>query len=144
VRHGYTHSHPIGIENGSPVLVALDDPIDQIEPLELTGATQAERDAAMKALFWVVDMIGGAGICAKVIALRYLMRLETRPMEQVAKPFGLGRAAISKHVTDFATAFGVTSFRSQSARQAYSETQREVWKTRPRKHKNAVNGQENF
>jgi hypothetical protein len=125
--------HKTAFVDGELVPIIEDHPIDHIEPLEMPDG-QAERDAALKAINWMLELISADGIVAKVIALRFVMRMENRSMETAGKAYGLTRAAISKNVTAFSDAFGVPAYKSDQARATYSRTQLKVWDTRP--HKN--------
>lgn len=125
------HHHQVGLEQDNKVLVVDDHPLEHIEPLEMPR-DQAERDAALKAIHWMLDLIGPGGIVAKVLALRYIFHLEARSMDVVGRDYGLTRAAISKYCTMFADAMGVPALKSDTARSHYSRTQLKVWDTRPR------------
>ena len=135
------HSHPIGFEDNEAVFVETSVPVDMIEPLDLSNDDEAERDAALRAIHWLLSVaITGKAIVAKVIALRYLFRLEKRNMDTVAKLYGFaGRAALSKHVTEFSNRFDIPSYRSAEARKQYSRSQFKAWEKRPRKA-HTVNG----
>lgn len=131
--HDLAHSHPVVYDEAGAHFIDTDHPVEHIEPLEMPD-DQAERDAALKAIRWMLETIGPAGILAKVLALRFLLHMEPRSMEEVGEANGLCRAAISKYVVMFGDAMGMATLKSKRARNIYSRAQREAWKTRPRKN----------
>lgn len=116
------HLHPVGIsEDSESILVDTTHP--GIEPMpEL--ADEDAQEAALKVLRWVLEATGREGIVTKILALRFVLRLEPESMESVAKKHGISRAAISKYCTMFADSLGMPSLRSNAAREAYSNAQR--------------------
>ena len=75
--------------------------------------SEDERAGASKMLHWLLADIGADGIVVKVTALRYLMRIEPRPMAVVAKQYNVTRQAISKQVNRLADPLGLLPLRSQ-------------------------------
>jgi len=125
------HAHPVGFgEDSEPVLI--DATHRGFEPMpELLG--EHELEGARKALRWVLVPVGRDGMVTKLLALRFALRLEPDSMACVAKKYGVSRAAISKHCTSFCDSLGMPSLRSDAAREAYSDAQRQVWKSGRRK-----------
>jgi hypothetical protein len=113
-------------DDGGRVLVDSSHPVDHFEPLPLPD-NQAERDAALAALKWICELIGSRGIVAKVLAVRYLLRIEKDSMAAVGGRYGMSRAAISKHVCAFADQFGLSTYKTDETKRLYSETQKKVW-----------------
>jgi hypothetical protein len=125
------HLHPVGFgEDSESILVDTTHP--GIEPIPELPDDRA-REAACKVLLWVLEAIGREGMVTKVLALRFLFGLEPDSMQSAAKKYRVTRAAISKHCTSFASSLGRPSLRSDAAREAYSDAQRQVWKSGRRK-----------
>ena len=125
------HLHPVGFgEDSESILVDTTHP--GIEPIPALPNERA-REAACNVLRWVLEAVGRDGMVTKLLALRFLFGLEPDSMECVAKKYGVTRAAISKHCTSFASSLGRPSLRSDAAREAYSDAQRQVWKSGRRK-----------
>lgn len=122
----------IAFENRTAVVVDARTAIDflePIDPLELPGEA-GEREAAINAITWLLRRIGERGIVAKVLALRFLLHMESGSMEQIASGYGLTRAAISRWLVTYADAFNMPTLKAPQARQAYSKRQLEVWSSR--------------
>lgn len=135
MHHTYhRHDHAVGFENGERVLIDHSSVLDDIEPLPLPD-DQAGRDGAMKAIRWVLEASSGTAIIGRILALRYVFRMETRPMEIVGQQFGMTRANISKHVAAFSGDLGVESYKSDRARVAYARAQLKAWEKRPRRNR---------
>ena len=125
------HLHPVGFgEDSQSALVDKTHPC--IEPMPQLADEDA-REAARNVLRWVLEAVGPKGIVTKILALRFLLHFETESMECVGKEYGVSRATISKYCTMFADSLGMHSLRSNAAREAYSNAQREVWKSGRRK-----------
>jgi hypothetical protein len=125
------HLHPVGFgEDSQSALVDTTHPC--IEPMPQLADEDA-REAARNVLRWVLEAVGPKGIVTKILALRFVLHLEPDSMECVAKKHGLRGAAISKYCTVFADSLGMQSLRSNTAREAYSNAQRQVWKSGRRK-----------
>jgi hypothetical protein len=139
--HEMGHAHPVAFEDddqgtGGKVFVEHSTIVEEIEPLDLSNDDEAERDAALRAIHWLLDAITGTAIVAKVLALRYVFRIERRNMDTVAKQYGFaGRATISKHVVEFSDALGVPAYKTNEARDHYSHAQVKAWEKRPRHNK---------
>ena len=119
-----------------PSLAVTDHPVDYLEPLDLSGLSHGERQAALQALKWIVLTVDGKAIISKVLALRYLMHLESRSMEVVGEEYGICRATISVWVCAIGDALNLRAGqRSDAARANCAKAQRRIWKTRPKKNK---------
>src|SRR4051794_18277816 len=119
----------IGWEDDNRVLVDHTHPVDSIEPIRLPGgwSNDDERQGVIRGIAWVCELIGSEGIVAKVLAMRYLLRLESRPMAVVAEAHGMGRAAVSKHLCEYGARFSMHTGKSDKAKLVYAERQRRVW-----------------
>ena len=100
----------------------------ETEPLD-----EAARDAVLRALRWLLEDIGADGIVIKVMALRYLMRMERRSMEKVARSLHVSRAAISKQCTRLADSLGIPGLRSRTSREIYRRAALNAWEKRKAK-----------
>jgi hypothetical protein len=130
------HDITVGFEYDHLMIAVTDDPIMHLEPPEIPPG-QSERDAAVKAIRFLLEAIGSRGITAKVLALRYVLHIEDRPMEVVGGEHGLCRATISHWVGVFADSFGLPGMRTVEARIQRGKIQREVWKKRHNSQKSA-------
>jgi hypothetical protein len=117
-----------GFENGQRVVVDTDSPIDRIEPPPLPE-DQDEREAMMAGIRWTIERLSGPMLITKMLALRYLLRLERRSLRELGAPYGLSKSAINKYVAQFSNAFGIPRLR-EGLRADYAERQREVWRKR--------------
>jgi hypothetical protein len=129
--HDAGHLHPVGFSEDSE-LVLVDTRHPGIEPMPEFD-DEREKDGARKALRWVLEAVGREGITTKILALRFVLRMESDSMQSVANKYGVGKAAISKQCVAFADALAMPSLRSSIAREAYSRAQRQVWRSGRRK-----------
>lgn len=96
--------------------------------LELKNEDQ--REGARQMLHWLLADIGADGIAVKVTALRYLMRMERRSMEKVARRLHVKRAVISKQCTRLADSLGLPGLRSRTSREIYRRAALNAWEKR--------------
>ena len=92
---------------GNPDVGTFSHPIDNIEPFEIAEDRQT---------------------LIKTAALRYLLRQESRSMEEVAGEIGCTRAAISRVLVQLSDTFGFSALnqKSKRARQSYRQARLQV------------------
>lgn len=95
----------------------------------------AEREGVIRGIKWLCLAIGPKGIVTKILAMRYLLHMESRSMEVVGEEYGICRASISKHVCAFGAAMGLPTLKTEAAKEVYAERQRQVWADGKRKRK---------
>lgn len=136
--HDAGHLHPVGFSENSE-LVLVDTRHPGVEPIP-DFDNEAEREGAMRAIRWLLAPVGKKGIVTKVMACRILLGWEDQSMERVAKEIGVSRAALSKQAVALSAALGLPPLRSSTVREAYSNAQRQVWKSGRRKKRCALTG----
>lgn len=134
----YGHAHDVAHEGSARVFVDASSVLDEIEPLVLPDDDQAARDGALRGIHWMLQLLSPNAIIARTLALRYVFRLERRPIATVAAEFGFCRAAISKHIVQLSDDLGIPALKTAQARAAYRKAQLTAWEKRPRKREEHV------
>ena len=93
----------------------------------------AARDGALRALLWLLEPIGGTGVLVKIAAVRFLLRIEPRSMEKVAREYGVTRQSISKAANNLAPKLRLPPLRSRTSRENYRQAQLRAWQKRKAK-----------
>ena len=94
--------------------------------------TEQQREGALRTIRWLVPSIGNPTL-VKIAALRYVFRIETRPMEIVSEKLGVTRSALSKETTRLCDLLGVASLRSKTRRLDCRRSALRSWERRRKK-----------
>ena len=91
-----------------------------------------QRAGALATIHWLVPNIGNPTL-VRMAAVRYVFRIEPRPMEIVAEKLGVTRQALSKETTRLCDSLGLPSLRSKSRRQDCQRAALRGWERRRKK-----------
>ena len=122
-----THAHPVAFDEEGKLCFA-DVAHPAIDAPELPD--DQTREAGRQVALWLLRLLGPKATVAKLAGLRYAFRLERKPMEEVAREYGITRAAISKQRVIFCNKFGLPAGKTEQTRQTFSRVQAKAWKAR--------------
>ena len=95
--------------------------------------TDEQFQAGLRTARWILDPIGSSGIATKILAIRYLLRWETRPMAEAGKRYGVSRQAISKMANKLAGPLQLPRLRSATSRDNNRRAATRAWQKRKAK-----------